>query len=118
MKPNVSLLQRTLAHIEDNPLQWRQLDWRCGTAGCFAHHAVVIGRGTLWQSKQNPDSPYVTAVSNDGGDAICGRTHIADRARRLLGLDSAAATDLFAPENTLNDLRRIVGDLCKETVNV
>jgi hypothetical protein len=43
--PNVDLLRRTLAYIEEHPQEWNQRAWRCGTTACFAGHAVILDGG-------------------------------------------------------------------------
>lgn len=42
MPVNVPLLDATLNHIIQNPKDWNQNEWRCGTSYCFAGWAAVI----------------------------------------------------------------------------
>ena len=107
--PNKPLLQATLAHIETLPKMvepylwsdgdhWAQDMWReeildnrgevCGTAQCFAGWACTLA----------------------GSDAH-GPTQISVAAQELLGLYDEQAADLFAFDNTIDDLRRIVAEL-------
>lgn len=106
MSVNVDLLRRTLAHIEQHPEEWDQGTWRCGTAACFAGHAAILAGGR-WST----DSllPYATAnvVSPDGSVRF-----VAEFAEEQLGLTDGQWGQLFHFENTLDDLRRIVGELC------
>lgn len=136
MKTNAELLRRTLAHIEANPGSWRQAIWRndCGTAACFAGWAATLAGAAF----DPDDAEYVDADSLPpdvrdalrdyyqpyGGLSALG-VHIADAAALLLGLvqtrrdatgciqwDMRPASRLFSTSNTLDDLRRIVGELC------
>lgn len=122
MTINVPLLRKTLEHIEAHPEEWNQSAWACGTAGCFAWHAAMLdGAG-------NPPDPfnqeYVPAEPGDDPDqlveiASTQTVHVADRATRVLGLDSRVVESsggLFRYDNTLDDLRRIVADLTAEAV--
>ncbi|QDF17604.1 hypothetical protein SEA_YAGO84_73 [Gordonia phage Yago84] len=84
----------------------------CGTAGCFAGHAVMaVG-----------DMPHLSALVGDilGHERIDVSMHqvttydtgdtlmVEDRAADLLGIDTTTADVLFNASNTLADLRAIV----------
>jgi hypothetical protein len=116
LAPNVPLLQKTLHHIEANPWEWDQDVFRCGTAMCFAGTACHLDGG-IWLegdeeslAPREDDNPADVGLANFGVDGI----HASIRAQRILGLNSGQAMRLFAAGNTLNDLRRIVGELCGE----
>ncbi len=121
---NVDLLGKTLAYVEAHPDEWHQQSWRCGTSMCFAGHAVALA-----------GIPFADPDSND--DDILGRDLPRWLAARLglawneaLGSNEVAAAligiepyperfdgepgveHLFAPNNDLDDLRRIVAELC------
>ncbi|XVQ07305.1 hypothetical protein ACQP1W_32450 [Spirillospora sp. CA-255316] len=111
--PNVDLLKRTLAHIEAHPEEWDQNEWctelDCGTAYCFAGWAIKLdGRATF------------TAVNDFVIDEDGTSQDTDDYAAGLLGIKSLERAErdceehLFAADNSLDDLRRIVGELCAE----
>lgn len=121
--PNADLLKRTLAHIEAHPEQWFQGNWRgprnllgsehwrqaeagegCGTAFCFAGWAAELS-GVTWVYP--PDHRLSYTVLTPGEEEIAVDLY----ARLLLDLDFYEAADLFASDNTLDDLRRIVAEL-------
>jgi len=122
MAINVQLLDQTLAHIETHPREWDQATWRCGTTYCFAGRAVVIA-GSRWVKRSDRydyESEFLLADDDDRAWAATASglscdanetIHVADRARRLLGLTEEQADDLFAGPNTLDDLRAMVADL-------
>lgn len=96
---NVEQLQKTLEHIKEHPGSWSQLLW----SHCFAGLTL----------KLNGEEPVGMP-----GDVI------RDRASELLGLElvsrpcacgcgqeAAGGHELFAADNTLNDLERIVQEL-------
>src|SRR5271166_3098045 len=95
---NLDLMNLTLAYIEANPKEWNQETWRCKTGCCFAGTAAMLA-GWKWHEKNDLYSPNV--IRN-------GRVLTARRAaRRALGVDSEI---LFYGKNTIEDLRRIVGE--------
>lgn len=126
--PNVDLLWKTLAQVEEQPDLWRQTAFavalaqlfpgRCGTAHCFGGWAIILHGNTL-----NADNPgIVTPLPGDHidpavtWDLVGGRT-VMDTwayAQHILGLTADQAGDLFNIRNTLDDLRRIVAELCGE----
>lgn len=135
MKPNAPELRRVLAHIETHQDRWWQGIWRtdlsklgddsraeegrqmatCGTAFCFAGWKAELD-GVRWASE---------AVAGFGialDDTIIlpdGRvTDACDYATEALGLAPAHARKLFRPDNTLEDLREIVAELCAEAEQV
>lgn len=118
-RPNVALLRQTMAHIEANLDRWHQGEYRidlavidpecCGTAFCFAGWSAELS-GAKWAHAANdlqkndlietPDF-YITAELY---------------AAELLGIEYTRTGEgdipLFDPDNTLDDLRRIVDELC------
>lgn len=118
-KPNVELLKRTLAHIEAHPKTWEQDRYRCGTGMCFAGWAATLAGGR-WVIEDLTDPPpsdeaeYMVAEPEEGGEAY-GKVWAPERARRVLGLTHLQASRLFAGQNHIDDLRRLVGELCEET---
>lgn len=110
--PNVDLLRRTLAYIEEHPKEWKQDTWRCGTTACFAGHAAMLDGG-MWASSGSsalvarPDDLPSRIYTFGGMDLV----PVEDRAQRVLGLTDEQAFDLFRGSNSLNDLRRIVAEL-------
>lgn len=121
MTVNVPLLRKTLEHIEAHPEEWNQSAWACGTAGCFAWHAAMLDGAGDPPDPLNPE--YVPAEPGDEPERLVEirstqTIHVADRATRVLGLPSASVEGqggLFRYDNTLDDLRRIVGELSEET---
>lgn len=112
---NVPLLKETLAYIEAHPEEWDQSKWRCGTGACFAGHAAIL-HGAKWRNLA-PDDMRIIAP---GGEV----RYVDSYAREALGLkaevyvdhdgDTEFGVELFDGHNTLDDLRRIVGELCAQ----
>lgn len=127
--PNVDLLRRTLTVIEADPANWNQLAWvvdraainpaECGTAYCFGGHAVLLHGNKLCLTDSGVVHPLLgddvdpddTWTDEDGRKAM----ETWDYARTILGLSGAQANALFHMHNELDDLRRIVSDICEET---
>jgi hypothetical protein len=110
--PNTELLVRTLAHIEAHPDEWDQLHWArlapCGTAYCFAGTALALaGKAEFQWGSRAVDSMEFAEQMADGED-------IGTAAQRLLDLDMDDADALFDPNNTLDHLRQIVGQLTSD----
>lgn len=132
--PNAPELRRVLAHVEANQDRWHQGAWRialadldgpedqperCGTAFCFAGWKCELD-GVTWKQ---------AIPTWSGGDAFgderdmivmpTGGVISAERyARKAFGLTREQADLLFDPENELDDLRRIVAELCTEAEQV
>lgn len=121
--PNLDLLNKVLDKIEhieafkeqglDLEEDWDQGSWAiqrfdedenvCGTAMCFAGHAVVeAGHKLVWKPIET--RPVTECRVDDGRD-------IETAARELLGLSSTQSNMLFSGSNQLKDLRRFVGQL-------
>jgi hypothetical protein len=93
--PNLDLLDRVMDHIDQHPEEWDQAAWFCGTAACFAGHAVLMDG---WK--------IVHAFGDIEKD---GKLDMADQvAQRLLGLPRREANRLFCASNTLDDLHSMV----------
>lgn len=126
--PDVPRLRKTLEHIEAHPDEWFQdyyavdMDLAhksrfsmsslaetdhpvtmCGTACCFAGQ-VVSDAGYRFAFR--PDEvTTLHCVDPRTGHAV----QISHAARELLGITSSEACSLFDGDNTLEDLRQIVG---------
>lgn len=126
MTVNTSLLRLTLAHIENNQQAWDQTAWAirqyrdgetCGTAYCFAGWAVQLaGHSIQFDDSytpipEGPDHQHGLATLR-GTDQL---EPIDTLAQHELGLNTDQAKQLFAENNRLTDLRRIVDQLIAET---
>lgn len=99
----VTRLHATLNRVEARPTEWDQRRYARRFDGvaryCFAGHAAILAGDPpdlIWKF----ESPYT----------VSGRL-ISTVAREWLGLDERAAYRLFAPFNTLDELRRLVAEL-------
>lgn len=118
--PNVPLLKQTLAHIEAHPTAWNQDAWceetDCGTAYCFAGHAIVL-HGAHFAVDQDGDAlgEWVAPPGRDPADKDLW-VPTAAYAAKLLGLRMpyGVLPPLFQASNTLDDLRRMVDEICQE----
>jgi hypothetical protein len=118
MSVNVERLQAGLAAVEAAAErgEWEQNTWRCETGMCFAGWVVTLNGGRWLHPAGNFGAFKVAPEDIDATDHVLtddiGQRWVwpADRACRLLGLDTWD-TDLFSPDNTLDDLRRIVAEL-------
>ncbi|MBA9003769.1 hypothetical protein [Thermomonospora cellulosilytica] len=119
--PNTALLRLVLTHIEMHPHQWRQDMWRtdCGTAFCYAGWTVLLSGGRFAVEPDDPKIHYSTLVVPPGTDPTdtTAWRRIDEYAAELLGIPvdptHRFAHPLFRPANTLDDLRRIVRQLCE-----
>lgn len=126
--PNVNLLQGTLAYIEANPETWNQGEWVCGTTMCFAGHAVALSGihvdgNTYIPIRNLPDD---LRSHYEGMNSV----HVARLAAKLLDISDGETPDwdepamewdsdrLFYGDNTLEELREIVDELCAESAAV
>ena len=123
--PNVGLLSRVIAHIEANPEEWQQEDWRCETGMCVAGWAVQIDGGRWFHP--SPDGTVLDALlhARPGEEtaewAECyGVTDAvvtaADRAQAVLGLTDAEADSLFCASNLLDDIYEAAKDILRRAV--
>lgn len=134
---NIALLSKVMDHIEHHPEEHDQTYWAtkttttaCGTAFCFAGHAVnmtlgpnermvwegiftssddnrmVIGSSWVGPSKEGDDARQLL---DDYGSLI----PISTRAVSELGLMQIEAYDLFRATNTREQLRTMVDNLVR-----
>ena len=108
MEKNVNLLRTTLALIKINPEHHSQENWRCETGMCFAGWAGIIG-GAEWANPDDPDDATVVFINDDGKQVF---EHVSDYAKHALGLDWDDADRLFESSNSIDDLERMVDNLC------
>lgn len=110
MTVNVDLLKKTLAYVEANPKTHSQHGYRQGETMCFVSRAVVLD-GAQWASKE-PSTILLAPRRDDPSEVVlAGTVSIYDRATRVLGLDRDQYWRLSSVANTVDDLRRIVGEL-------
>lgn len=124
-KPNVELLDRTMAEVEKAARRkrrtWDQGTYRrvtdCGTAMCFAGWALTLD-GAKWADEVTDDHVDSWSVVARRGEPLDMRTSEGVRlafapvaAQKRLGLTDPEADHLFAGDNTLADLRRIVSEI-------
>ena len=118
--PNVTLARRILEHIEAHPEEWQQNFWAkqllgseasCGTAFCYAGHAVHMA---------HPDAEFqfyehdlLSEQASDVQIPGVGLRNIKFTAQELLGLSDYSADVMFAASNTLEHLRDYVGQLSR-----
>lgn len=106
--PNAALAYAVLDHIKANPDEWNQEIWACGTKGCFAGWATVLGNPTAavhfpsWLETRLHRSRR-QQVYIDGF-----RESVRKTAIRLLGIREYEADLLFAAHNTYGDLEHYV----------
>lgn len=132
---NVKLLDQVMKHIEHNEHLWNQGYWAtitvngwsgeelkkfllddpqnpvCGTQRCFAGHAVAFSGWTpIFEISEYTAADYLEAgVSADYCvNKESDRRRIPQLATELLEIDDRTADTLFAPNNSLDDLRRMV----------
>jgi hypothetical protein len=130
--PNVALLKQTLAHIEAHPETWKQEYFRCGTGMCFAGWAAEL-HGAKWAYPAEAGwlrSELITPKSEDGVGTE--PIPIEGYAAKILGIEHTRRYDdedfeydededfdlgtipLFEARNSLDDLRRLVAEICAE----
>jgi hypothetical protein len=119
---NIELPNETLSFIQDNPEEWDQTVW-CGTACCFAGLALDLAGIHIredWEEVAVTDMPEHLreaapgrAGYDEAGNASIG---VGFAAMLVLGLDDETRHNLFAANNGLRDLERIVAELCDKAV--
>ena len=119
---NLDVLDAALAHIAAHPEQHDQRHWivrgpDCGTAMCLAGVvAWQAGWAPEWSTgfsdNVNGNAWMDTAdVTRDGKIRL-----VSSLAAELLGIGWRDADRLFAPDNTLADLRRIRDELAERAL--
>jgi hypothetical protein len=107
---NAELAYRVLDHIDAHPETWHQdvyiCKTECGTGGCFAGWTTFLSGATPSYSEE---SALVTSLVFVNGRL----ERVGSLAKNLLGLPSYSveATDLFNPENSQEDLGRLVREI-------
>ena len=107
-------VRSTLAHIEANPQEWNQGTWametECGTRYCAAGHALLtvgarmdVGAATV-EVASLPERLRSRFVHE--------HVAISAGARAVLGLDETTADRLFHGDNSIEDLRGLVEEIC------
>lgn len=134
--PNVNLLNRTLTHIRQHPDSWDQGRWvnDCGTAFCFAGHAVNLSGLPINAEKEGVAVDAMPRGMAEHFSYRCGGyAEIRDVASYLLGIEDdtvrdldwleeddddpsrvEAAVALFYAGNSLEDLEFYVNELCDQ----
>jgi hypothetical protein len=106
---NKELLIKTLEAIKANPEYWHQEKWHCDTCHCFAGTGELIHRGLPLSTYMNfSDSPYLDFTEEQQNEDY---PPAFSNYAVLFDLEIKDALKLFAPENTLEDLERIVNEL-------
>lgn len=102
--PNLPLLRKVLAQIDQHPEEWNQQEWftetACGTAACVAGHACLMS-GDKPGGDECPTTGVVITVNTADGSVL----GVQERAQSLLGLTDGEC-DMFDPENTRADIQR------------
>jgi hypothetical protein len=127
---NVVLIDKVMEVIETDPDHWKQRSWRhdgdfspervkdqesgenvlvtsCNTSFCFAGWACQL-EGAKWVTVAHV---LLEPGENDGTSDYPGAISASQRATRLLGLTRYEAEDLFAPGNSLGQVRDIVAGI-------
>ncbi len=109
MTPNVPLMLKVLEHVTAHPEEHDQDVWAqkrtvgtCGTVGCLAYHAVVMGGlDVRWDEVWLPF--FVPGATHEADSVTDGRS-IEDVAAELLGLRDEQAHEMFHHATTLRQL--------------
>lgn len=123
-KPNVDALRGTLDYIVDNPEEWDQEQWVnvCGTAYCYAGHAVRMSEDWDIVSAKFDFKIEKWTMPEDGelGTEWLARNKrtgemraIGYAAREILQIDDdhVIGSRLFGADNTLPQLDALVEDI-------
>lgn len=119
---NIELLTKVMEHIEAHPDEHDQSFWAhrsdCGTAFCFAGHAVNMtlrpDESLYWEKLDAPGVELVGATwieTDPLSQTYQPPVLISERAARVLGLTVSEASDLFMATNTHHCLREAVDRL-------
>lgn len=113
--PNIEELRLGMKLTEEAAArgEWDQSEWfikyDCGTACCFAGN-LLLHHGYKPEFLHK-DSAIAYSVTAPNGMKDVG---VGVEAAMLLGLNKVQAEQLFHAQNSLDDLRRIVAELCEE----
>lgn len=113
--PNIEELRLGLKLTEEAAErgEWDQSEWfvkyDCGTSCCFAGN-LLLHHGYK-PYFMDDDSEVAWMVTTPDGSKMSG---VGETARELLDLNSVQAELLFDAQNSMDDLRRIVADLCEK----
>lgn len=118
---NTTLLKSAFGHVVRHPELWDQGDWR----RCLAAH-VVTSCGGRWVTEDRTEEAHLALVATPDELEVCQEHYLRlpsgevveavwvwERACRLLGITQRQGKQLFAPTNTLDDLRRMIHDWCE-----
>lgn len=126
---NEDLLLKVLDKIRFDRESWHQSAWigeaECGTVGCLAGWTVMLsGYQPQWEHGQSAHhSSPLRRITDTVRLSGSGNPHsVSGAAKILLGLTTTERHELFAPQNTFDDLERITKDIIsgesrKETWN-
>lgn len=111
--PNVELARQTLEYIEAHPELWDQGNWarktECGTAFCFAGHAVALADPTAEFDWFGALGEYAEARAVRLADGQLQSIRVL--AHKLLRLNTYSCDVLFEGTNTLEHLQEYVRQL-------
>ena len=114
---NKKLLRKVLRYIKTHPKEWDQDIWGekkpCGTAFCFAGHALAMAGAKLRWSKPDEDGWQELDAVRFPHRAY--ETNISRAAQRVLGLTGDQAGYLFGGSNTLKEIESIVSNILQES---
>lgn len=118
---NIELLKSAFHHVAAHPNEWDQGDWR----RCLAAH-VVTATGGRWVTDDLTEEANLALVATADEREVCQERALRlpdgqvvegvwvwERAARLLQITERYGEVLFAPDNSLEDLRQIIHDLCE-----
>ena len=130
MRINKELLRETLQTIKDNPQHWNQRNWHCETSHCFAGFVECKLRGHNlgeevpygWTIETKGYLEYILSINSLDDDErfeqlniyYSNETNHRILPRIALGLSVSQADKLFCVRNKLEDLERIVEELCTQ----
>lgn len=117
--PNIELMDRVAAYIEEHPEDHYQEDWRCGTAACFAGWTALLS-GAQWVCPvwEAPTAP-VDHIDENGFVHVHNMYRVIDPksglrvpvgvyAQKILGITAWEADELFDPDNDIGHIKVII----------
>lgn len=114
-KPNLPLINKVMDHIEAHPEEHNQADWAikvdhpCGTAYCYAGHAVHMSGGEMIFTDGHAVHIAEFCIM-PGSENPHGR-RVDDTAVDLLGISPQMAEYMFDAVRTVAELRHAVDGL-------